>query len=505
MGPWGLTTSGRRPGGSTRAPGTSTWPAASIFSSRAASSPISACSLPKARRRPFRASGASSHKSPRSRSCRSSPGHNFDTCPPEAILKLASVENGRIVMPGGASYRILALPRAETMTPAFLRKIKSLVEAGATVVGSRPSKSPSLVEYPKCDEEVRELADALWGDDPSPGEVSRAQGRPGRHLSGRRVPVARSGGRTGKQGHRPGAMGVAERGPAPLIVRPGSAISAAFSTCPRAVSPTPAYHDGRQHVPVLGQRRAGSCGHAIQQGLQHERRGPHPARREHHRRLRREYDRLAHPGRIDRGSVPYLRRPGGRSSHRSRLAGGRGGPRRVAHRHAPGGAWSPALEQGQAGVRPWGDVDDTITDDDLYPRWTPSPPADRMACRPISAIRPSRARSGCGMSTARSARRMSTSSPTPSPRPSRRSAPSASAGRPEIWHPDSGRIERPAAYDEAGGLTRLAPAARSPTPRSSSSFGRGRPRGLHRTGSCSTRDGRPLPFDHRSRPAEIRT
>jgi hypothetical protein len=64
------------------------------------------------------------------------------------------------------SYRLLVLP-GESMTPKLLRKIKELVEAGASVIGPRPLKSPSLSDYPRCDQEVRELADELWGHEVS--------------------------------------------------------------------------------------------------------------------------------------------------------------------------------------------------------------------------------------------------------------------------------------------------------------------------------------------------
>jgi hypothetical protein len=50
------------------------------------------------------------------------------------------------------------------MTPALVEKIKQLVEAGATVLGPRPTASPSLSDFPKCDEEVAELAAEVWGD-----------------------------------------------------------------------------------------------------------------------------------------------------------------------------------------------------------------------------------------------------------------------------------------------------------------------------------------------------
>jgi len=89
-------------------------------------------------------------------------GYSFDGCSP-LLLQNAEVRDGRIVFPGGASYNVLVLPDVATMTPELLVKIASLVKAGATVVGNPPSKSPSLVNYPACDEQVRKLADELWG------------------------------------------------------------------------------------------------------------------------------------------------------------------------------------------------------------------------------------------------------------------------------------------------------------------------------------------------------
>jgi hypothetical protein len=88
----------------------------------------------------------------------------FDGCPPETLLASAAVENGRLVFPGGASYAVLVLPERETMTPALLAKVRDLVAAGATVVGPRPRKSPSLSGFPACDAEVARLAGELWGD-----------------------------------------------------------------------------------------------------------------------------------------------------------------------------------------------------------------------------------------------------------------------------------------------------------------------------------------------------
>lgn len=88
-------------------------------------------------------------------------GYSFDGCSP-LLLKNAVVHNHRIVFPGGASYRVLVLPDVQTMTPELLSQIASLVKAGATIIGNPPLKSPSLVNYPECDEQVRMLAAALW-------------------------------------------------------------------------------------------------------------------------------------------------------------------------------------------------------------------------------------------------------------------------------------------------------------------------------------------------------
>ncbi len=90
--------------------------------------------------------------------------YNFDGCTPEVVLTRMKVKDGRLVLPDGMSYRLMVLPEVETMTPRLLRKIRDLVSAGATVIGARPAKSPGMSGYPKCDEEVKRLADELWGD-----------------------------------------------------------------------------------------------------------------------------------------------------------------------------------------------------------------------------------------------------------------------------------------------------------------------------------------------------
>lgn len=91
-------------------------------------------------------------------------GYAWDECSAEVVLTRMSVKNGCIVLPDGMTYRVLVLSDSRYMTPRLLRKISELVKAGATVIGPRPLKSPSLQDYPACDEEAFRLADELWGD-----------------------------------------------------------------------------------------------------------------------------------------------------------------------------------------------------------------------------------------------------------------------------------------------------------------------------------------------------
>ncbi len=98
-------------------------------------------------------------------------GYKFDACTPEALLTRVHVRDGSLVLPDGMSYRMLVLPEAETMTPSVLRKIKQLVEAGATVAGNPPRKSPSLAGYPRCDRQVQQLVAGLWGEAAPPATI----------------------------------------------------------------------------------------------------------------------------------------------------------------------------------------------------------------------------------------------------------------------------------------------------------------------------------------------
>jgi len=101
-------------------------------------------------------------------------GYSFDGCSPRILMDRAEVCDGRVAFPGGTSYRLLVMPRWKTMTPELLEKIIELVQSGATVLGAPPVASPSLRNYPQCDQRVKQLAEQLWGE---PGSSERQLGK----------------------------------------------------------------------------------------------------------------------------------------------------------------------------------------------------------------------------------------------------------------------------------------------------------------------------------------
>jgi hypothetical protein len=60
------------------------------------------------------------------------------------------------------SYSVLVLPRTQAMTPRLLRKLSSLADAGAMIIGAPPETSLGLEGYPVADASVRELAAGMW-------------------------------------------------------------------------------------------------------------------------------------------------------------------------------------------------------------------------------------------------------------------------------------------------------------------------------------------------------
>ena len=92
-------------------------------------------------------------------------GYSFDYINAEALIKLATVENGYLSLKSGMKYRVLVLPKLTTMRPEVLQKLKSLVELGLVILGPAPKRSPSMQNYPQADMDIRAAAAILWNKD----------------------------------------------------------------------------------------------------------------------------------------------------------------------------------------------------------------------------------------------------------------------------------------------------------------------------------------------------
>jgi hypothetical protein len=116
------------------------------------------------------------------------PGYDCDYTNADVLLTRMSVKNGRIMLPDGMSYRLLALqnctsPSAEisrevgnyqglnvsqvpsvSMSVKVIEKLRDLVRSGATVVGPPPENSGEVLNHEEADAVVKKIAAELWGD-----------------------------------------------------------------------------------------------------------------------------------------------------------------------------------------------------------------------------------------------------------------------------------------------------------------------------------------------------
>jgi hypothetical protein len=108
-------------------------------------------------------------------------GYAFDFINSDVILHHLSFQNGRLVTPGGSSYRILYLGgRSQRMTLPVLVKLSTLVKQGAVLVGIKPVDSPSLSDDKQ---QFHAVADLLWGTIPATDSSFHQVGK-GRVYSG---------------------------------------------------------------------------------------------------------------------------------------------------------------------------------------------------------------------------------------------------------------------------------------------------------------------------------
>ena len=85
-------------------------------------------------------------------------GYSFDYINADVLKNHARVRDGKLVLDSGMEYRVLVLPKQETMRPEVADCIYKLEQQGLQVLGPLPQRSPSLQDYGRADARVKELA-----------------------------------------------------------------------------------------------------------------------------------------------------------------------------------------------------------------------------------------------------------------------------------------------------------------------------------------------------------
>ncbi|HEX5554584.1 MAG TPA: glycosyl hydrolase, partial [Chitinophagaceae bacterium] len=91
-------------------------------------------------------------------------GYDYDWVNTQMILDSMYVKNHCIYFQDGMHYEVLVLPDRKAIPLSVLKKIKRLVQNGATVIGTKPAYSTGLSDYPAADKSVKNIANELWGD-----------------------------------------------------------------------------------------------------------------------------------------------------------------------------------------------------------------------------------------------------------------------------------------------------------------------------------------------------
>lgn len=105
------------------------------------------------------------------------PEYDYDVINEDRLLAL-SVKNGKIYLPHGDSYRVLVLPNHKILSLLALKKVQQLLLQGATVIGTKPLSTASLVASPNAELERAKIAQQIWGNDESTtGEKQYGKGK----------------------------------------------------------------------------------------------------------------------------------------------------------------------------------------------------------------------------------------------------------------------------------------------------------------------------------------
>lgn len=89
-------------------------------------------------------------------------GFDYVVFYPKHLAKMQCI-NDQIVIPNGASFRILVLPDYPFLSLDALKHIHRLIQSGATVIGNPPVAPPGLKDFLNHKAEFEQLVSEIWG------------------------------------------------------------------------------------------------------------------------------------------------------------------------------------------------------------------------------------------------------------------------------------------------------------------------------------------------------
>ncbi len=115
------------------------------------------------------------------------PGYDYDYINADILVNRLDVRNGKLFLPHGQEYALLVLPESRFMSLEVIRKLEELIMKGAVVAGPKPEGANGLYHYKENSEEVKEIADRIWGN--SDGRIVKKNSLDNRKITwGKKVP-----------------------------------------------------------------------------------------------------------------------------------------------------------------------------------------------------------------------------------------------------------------------------------------------------------------------------